>query len=175
MQYVFAKVNESGLSDAERLFLDACRAQSLRLAMNLQARGDLIVIQLAGPDPDTVRLNLSSIDGLSERSAAHVDHGSVWNVPERAIDFARNGAFIAALAFCAESMPAIDNVWIHPSWITHAEAAKLIGASNTTGIRNAVRDGRLVTWYDWREKNPQRRGRVWSAQVLARLGAQNGD
>lgn len=58
-------------------------------------------------------------------------------------------------------------VWRDPDWISQTEAAELAQVPTTT-LRNAVRDGRLSTWEDPDEPNPQRRTRVRKSEVLKR-------
>lgn len=57
--------------------------------------------------------------------------------------------------------------WRDPDWMGQSDVAEAVGLSATT-IRNAVRDGRLATWDDPTEPNPQRRTRVRRSEVLRR-------
>ena len=97
-----------------------------------------------------------------------------WLIPDPLIRRARqnpidgaaiiNAAADALRRWCAEGGFV---VWRNPDWISQTEAASVAGVPLHT-IRNAVRDGRISTWDDPDEPNPQRQTRVRRSEVLKR-------
>lgn len=131
--------------------------------------------EFGAPDPDGERFPLPTEEYIAsvERfyAGASAPGRRRWEPPAAIVRQVRRGELSGAAAwnaladaFFAWCQAGGFAAWRNPDWITQTEAAARAGVPLTT-IRNAVRDGRLTSWTDPEEPNPQRATRVDAEEV----------
>lgn len=196
MKSVIIKIREADLNENGRRLLDIVRQQNRHLAATLTPRNGIIYAELNNEDTDDIlRVSVDDQLGHAERARRFGRAGyspasaeqqeamfgmramapatrRLWFVPKSLIKRAANeeGATIVNLAgealrgWCDEGG---FTPWRDPDWISQSAAAEAAGVPAST-INNAVRTGKLATWDDPDEPNPQRRTRVRRSEVMAR-------
>jgi hypothetical protein len=192
MPSVTIKIRADSLDNGGRRLLSMIRQQNRHLAALLSLRSGIIYAEVSHAAADDIlRVVVDDVRGPAEQ-VCHFgrdgQHGApaqtlttrrVWLLPEALLRHAAaqpdEGAQIINLAaaalrdWCAEEGCA---PWRDPDWITQSAAANLVGVPDST-IAGAVHTGKLATWDDPDEANPQRRTRVRQSDVLTRWARAN--
>ena len=196
MRSIIIKIIDAELDEDGRRFLDLVRHQDRHLDAILASRDGIVYAEINAEHADDIlRVVVDNQLGHAERSRRFGRTGvssapperqediyglhamtpatrKRWFVPESLVRRAatERGATIINLAaaalreWCEEGgfVP-----WRDPDWISQSAAAEDVGVPAST-IHNAVRTGKLATWDDPDEPNPQRRTRVRRSEVRAR-------